>query len=134
MSSIQILDASAGLAYLQQERGQKCVGDVLRNGPCWMTTVNTCEVLGRLCDGGMPLLEARTALDELGLASRSSTRNWLSLAAFLRVRTRSIGASLGDRACLALAMQAAVRDTPVVYTADTAWTKIKWPFKVVTIR
>lgn len=135
MSSIQILDASATLAYLQQERGQDYVGRVLKDGPCWMTTVNTCEVLGRLCDRGMPPQEAQIALDELELVVKVFDEELAALAAFLRVPTRSIGASLGDRACLALAQQAyRTGDIPVVYTAETAWTNIKWPFKVVIIR
>jgi PIN domain nuclease of toxin-antitoxin system len=135
VSSIQILDASAALAYLQQEKGKDRVGAALEEGPCWMTTVNTCEVLGRLCDRGMPPQEAQTTVDELRLVVKVFDEELAALAAFLRVPTRSIGASLGDRACLALAEQTArTQDTPIVYTTETAWTRIKWPFKVVVIR
>ena len=57
------------------------------------------------------------------------------LAAFLRVRTRPIGASLGDRACLALAEQTnRGQVTAVVYTAEKSWARLRWPFKVVLIR
>ena len=50
MSSVSVLDASAVLAYLQQERGQDRVEAALDDGPCWMTTVNMCEVIGKLCE------------------------------------------------------------------------------------
>ena len=135
MSKVHVLDASAVLAYLQQEKGQDRVEAALEEGPCWMTTVNLCEVLGKLCQMGMPLREARAAVDDLGLIFINFDPELAAIAAFLRVRTKPIGASLGDRACLALAQQAAHgRATPLVLTADPAWAKLKWPFKIVAIR
>ena len=67
MSSVSVLDASAVLAYLQQERGQDCVEAALDDGPCWITTVNTCEVVGKLCEKGMPPKEAEAVVNDLGL-------------------------------------------------------------------
>ncbi len=135
MSRINVLDASAVLAYLQQEKGQDRVEAALDAAPCWMTTVNTCEVLSKLCEKGMPPKEAEAAVDDLGLVVMDFDAQLARLAASLRVRTRAIGASLGDRACLALAQQVAhTQDTPVVQTAERAWTQLKWPFKVVVIR
>ncbi len=135
MSSVSVLDASAVLAYLQQERGQDRVEAALDDGPCWMTTVNTCEVIGKLCEKGMPPKEAEAVVDDLGLIVINFDADLARLAAFMRVRTKPIGASLGDRACLALAEQTAHTQTPpVVYTAEKVWTKLKWPFKIVLIR
>jgi len=135
VSKVHVLDASAVLAYLQQEKGQDRVEAALEEGPCWMTAVNLCEVLGKLCQMGMPLREARAAVDDLGLIVINFDPELAAIAAFLRVRTKSIGASLGDRACLALAQQAAhSQATPLVLTADPAWAKLKWPFKIVAIR
>ena len=135
MSKVSVLDASAVLAYLQQEKGQDHVEAALEAGPCWLSTVNLCEVLGKLCDKGMPAEEARAAVDDLGLAVMNFDAESAALAATLRARTKSIGASLGDRACLALAEQAAKSHvTPIVYTAEQAWAKLKWPFKVTVIR
>lgn len=132
MSSVSVLDASAVLAYLQQERGQERVEAALDDGPCWMTTVNICEVIGKLCEKGMPPKEAEATIDDLGLIVVNFDANLARLAAFMRVRTKSIGASLGDRACLALAEQTVHTKTPpVVYTAEKVWTKLKWPFKIV---
>ena len=44
--------------------------------------------------------------------------------------TRSLGLSLGDRACLALALE---RDVPV-YTADRSWKNLKLDLQIVVIR
>ena len=135
MSKVGVLDASAVLAYLQQEKGQDRVEAALDSGPCWVTTVNVCEVLGKLCEKGMPPREAQAAVNDLGLIVMNFDAELAALAAFLRVRTKPIGASLGDRACLALAEQAAhTHLAPTVFTTEKAWTKLKWPFKVVVIR
>lgn len=136
MNRVNILDASAVLTYLQQEKGHDVVESAFDAGPCWITTVNTCEVLGKLCEKGMPLSQAQAALDDLGLVVRNFDQELAMLGASLRVRTRTIGASLGDRACLALAMQAAAgaQVAPVVYTGEQSWAKLKWPFKIALIR
>ena len=135
MSKVSILDASAVLAYLQQEKGQDRVEAALDAGECWLNAVNLCEVLGKLCEKGMPLEEAQAAIDDLGVVVTDFGLELAGLAASLRMRTKPIGASLGDRACLALAEQTAKTDkSPTVYTAEQAWAKLKWPFKVVVIR
>ena len=67
----------------------------------------------------MPLLEAQTALDELGLAVKVFDEELASLRAFLRLRGHAaIGASLGDRVIAWRSWQcrACRRGTPVVYT------------------
>ena len=135
MSNVNVIDASAILAYLQQEKGQDVVESALDAGPCRVTTVNTCEVLGKLCEKGMPIAEAQDTLNDLGLTVMDFDAELARLAAAMRVRTMPIGASLGDRACLALAERTAQTGaTPHVYTAEQTWTKLKWPFKIVLIR
>lgn len=135
MSKLTILDASAVLAYLQEEPGQDRVEAALDEGPCWITTVNLCEVLGKLCEKGMPSVEAQATVNDLGLIVANFDEEMAARAAFMKVRTKPIGASLGDRACLALAEQAAHgRSTATVFTAEQAWGKLKWPFKVVVVR
>ena len=135
MSEVVVLDASAVLAFLQRENGQERVAAALKDRPCWVTTVNTCEVLGKLCEKGMPLDKAQLALDHLKLVVVDFNAELARLAAGLRVRTKTIGASLGDRACLALAQRAAeIEDAAVVYTTEQAWGRLDWPFRVVAIR
>ncbi len=135
MNSLSVLDASAVLAYLQDEKGQDRVEKAMDAGPCWLCAVNLCEVLSKLCEKGMPPQEAEAAVSDLGLETIDFDSDLAALAAFMRIRTKPIGASLGDRACLALAEQAAQSKVPpTVVTAERAWAKLKWPFKVVMIR
>lgn len=135
MNKASVLDASAVLAYLQEEKGWDGIEAALDAGPCWITTVNWCEVLGKLCEKGMPAPDTRTAVHDLGLVLVDFDAELAERAAFLRVRTKPIGASLGDRACLALAERAAHASTATtVFTAEQAWTRLRWPFKVVVIR
>ena len=142
MSRVCVLDASAVLVWLQQERGHEAVEVAFDAGPCWMSTVNTCEVMGKLCEKGMPPDDAQATLDELGLTVVAFDADQARLAASLRAPTMSIGASLGDRACLALALslarpvlkEGAPSSATVVYTAEKAWGRLKWPFKVHLIR
>lgn len=130
-----VLDASAVLAFLQGETGQDLVEAALEQGVCRLTAVNLCEVLGKLHGRGMPIEEAAAAVHELQLMVVDFGGELASIAASLRVRTKSIGASLGDCACLALAERAAREGTrPVVYTAERAWARLDLPFEIRTIR
>lgn len=52
------------------------------------------------------------------------------LAGRLRAVTRHLGLSLGDRACLALA----IRENATALTADRNWTDLDLPCKVELIR
>lgn len=130
-----MLDASAVLAYLLEEKGEDVVEAAFGEGPCRISAVNLCEVLGKLCEKGTPLDEARATVSDLGVAVVAFDEALAIRAASLRVRTKSIGASLGDRACLALAEQSVDDQAiPVVYTAEHAWTRFRWPFKIAVIR
>jgi PIN domain nuclease of toxin-antitoxin system len=135
VSRPNIIDASAILAYLQQETGQEIVESALDAGPSWISAVNYCEILGKLHEKGMPLEEAQAAFNDLGLIVVDFDSDLARRAAELRVRTKPIGASLTDRACLALAQRTAEAEpNPIVFTAERSWAKLKWPFRIVLIR
>ncbi len=135
MSSINILDASAILAIMLREKGHESLGPIVETGNCLVTTVNYCEVLSKLSEHGMPTGEALSAFEELQATLIDFDADLALRAAALRVRTRTIGASIGDRACLALAEKTAESAvTPIVYTSDHSWSKLKWGFRVVNIR
>ncbi|MGD0430911.1 MAG: type II toxin-antitoxin system VapC family toxin [Acetobacteraceae bacterium] len=110
-----VLDASALLALLQSEPGAEVVADLLSVGV--MSAVNLSEVVAKLIDHGMPLDQAREALDELPIQVHPFDRDAAFAAAELRRVTRSAGLSLGDRACLALAAHLGV----AAVTSDGAW-------------
>jgi PIN domain nuclease of toxin-antitoxin system len=135
VNNVNILDASAVLAYLQEEKGQNHIEAALDAGPCWLSAVNMCEVLGKLCQRSIPLQDAQAAIRGLELKIIDFDAEQAAITASLLVRTKPIGASLGDRACLALAEQVMrTKAAPVVLTAEKAWSNLKWPFKIMVIR
>ncbi len=135
MNKINIVDASAALAYLQGESGSNVMDDALDQCPSWISAVNYCEIVSKLLEKGMPPPEARMVMQDFGADIIDFNQELASRAAALRNPTRAIDASLGDRACLALAQHATEKAiVPVVYTAEQSWSKLKWPFKIILIR
>ncbi|RPI82639.1 MAG: PIN domain-containing protein [Chloroflexi bacterium] len=127
MSQI-VLDASAILALLNAETGSELVQEVLPNAV--LSTVNLCEVAARLSAAGMPENDVREVLSLLGLEAVPFTEEHAYQAGFLKPHTRSSGLSLGDRACLTLAVD---RNAPAV-TADKAWKNLNLPVEIRLIR
>lgn len=113
-----VLDASAILAALLREPGAGVVETHYEAGV--VSSVNLSEVAAKLCDHGMSSIEARDLLSGLGLTVRPFDERLAYMAGALRDLTRSIGLSLGDRACLALGLAEGV---PVV-TMDRKWAEI----------
>ncbi|HMP74154.1 MAG TPA: type II toxin-antitoxin system VapC family toxin [Kiritimatiellia bacterium] len=123
-----ILDASALLAFLFQETGHQKVAPELASG-C-MSSINFSEVLGGFArDGHDPVIVGRR-LRETGLEVAPFDAEDALLAANLRPQTDPLGLSLGDRACLALAL---ARGVPVL-TADPIWADLKLPVSIRLIR
>lgn len=110
-----VMDSSAVLAYLRQERGAARVAELL--GGARLSAVNYCEVLAKAAEFGGDATMVRRVMDEWGVARVPFADDHATLAASLRERTRRLGLSLGDRACVALAML----DRATVVTADRAW-------------
>ena len=78
--------------------------------------VNLGEVVSKLRDRGLTLDEVNEALGGLHLDVRSLSPAQAIIIGDLRPATRSLGLSLGDRACLALAIELSAE----VYTTDAA--------------
>jgi len=123
-----VLDASAVLALLDQERGQEKVEGVLDESV--MSAVNFCEVMGKLIDAGLPEDEARDSIELLNIEVIDFNKDMARVAAALRARTRKLGLSLGDRSCLALGL--ARRNT--IVTAEKIWAKLKIGLTIEIIR
>ncbi|MBB3877397.1 PIN domain nuclease of toxin-antitoxin system [Sphingomonas aquatilis] len=102
MSSKVVLDASALLCLLNDEPGADRVVDVLTRSITG--TASLAEVVSKLRDRGLPLDEVREALGGLHLDVRSLTPAQALIVGDLRPATKALGLSLGDRACLALAI------------------------------
>lgn len=128
MTTRVVVDASAVLAVVFQERGRDSVAPALPGAS--ISAVNLAEVMSKMLDRGLSPERIDRQLDELSLAVADFDRNLAIQAALLRKITSHKGLSLGDRACLALAM----REKRPVLTADTAWSDLDLPVQVVLIR
>lgn len=117
MANNCVLDASAVLAYLNDEPGAEHVGTALDNNTCLLSAVNYIEVVSRLLDHGMPAADAASVVASLELNIVALDFALAQRSAELRLGTRSAGLSLGDRACLALAE----REACAAVTADRPW-------------
>ena len=123
-----VLDASALLALVNQEPGQDIVAAVLPRS--LVSAVNASELVAKLTDQGMPENEVQDVLAALNLAVVPFDEGQGLVAGYLRAVTKHLRLSLGDRACLALGLQA---QCPVV-TADKAWAKLELGVEVEVIR
>ena len=124
-----VLDASAMLAVLHHEPGsEKLTPKLLSNAVG--STVNVAEVYTKLVvRGGDPdeaWEDALSAIQE----PMPFTVEQARIVGGLVAKTRALGLSLGDRACLALgiALQAAV------YTADRSWKNLNLGVRIHVIR
>jgi len=123
-----VLDASALLAYLQDEPGGERVRDVLADSV--MSSVNWAEVIGKARDERVDTQGLREDLASLGLALEPFSAEQGEIAGRLKERTKRLGLSLGDRACLALGRARG----ETVYTADRAWLQLELGVDVEAIR
>jgi ribonuclease VapC len=125
-----VLDASALLAWMEDEPGASRVGEVLGSGSSVMSAVNWAEVLAKLTDRGVSDEDQRKVRGSLDLEIREFDEVAAHACAALRRSTSRQGLSIGDRACLALAR---TRGLPVL-TADKAWKKLDIGVEVEVIR
>jgi ribonuclease VapC len=126
--SERILDASALLAVLLRERGSDFVLDLLPDAV--IGAVNLAEVVAKLQERGFPDREIEDGITDLGVPVVAFDEALAVAAGKLRLRTRSAGLSLGDRACLALA---ATRGAPAV-TMDRGWLAVDTGAEVIVAR
>ena len=129
-----VLDASALLAYLNDEAGAQVVEDALVQGSA-ISAVNMAEVLSKLTDLGKEPDEVSEELRRRGFLGGTLTVFPLTaddavVLANLHRMTKAQGLSLGDRACLGLALRLRVR----ALTTDRAWSRPKIGVKVEVIR
>jgi PIN domain nuclease of toxin-antitoxin system len=133
-NATRVLDASALLAYLNDDAGADMVEEALLRGSA-ISAVNLAEVLSKLAEVGEDPQDVSENLTRRGLLGGKLVVSPLSaddavVIARLHRGTRAHGLSLGDRACLGLALRLRV---PAL-TADRAWSRLKSGVKVETIR
>lgn len=108
-----VLDASALLAFLQEEPGWQRVEQVLGQGV--VSAANWSEVIQKLISRGADVSLATNLLFSYGLTVREVSESDAVEAAQLWQPGTSL--SLGDRLCLALGKRLGA----TVLTADKAW-------------
>ncbi|HEY1424138.1 MAG TPA: type II toxin-antitoxin system VapC family toxin [Candidatus Acidoferrum sp.] len=124
-----VLDASVLLAVLHQEPGSdRFTPDLWADAVT--STVNLAEVQGKLVSRGVAPDDAWEAAFSLLREAVPFSYDHARLAGDLVTKTRSLGLSLGDRACLALAISLKVP----VYTTDKSWTSLKLGIRIHSIR
>lgn len=124
-----ILDASSVLAYLHNEPGRERVRHELRVGAV-MSAANLAEVTSRVAERGISGELIAQRLMTVGLQIVPFTDVDVRIVGSLRPRTRRLGLSLGDRACLSLAIRL---ESPVL-TADRAWASVREQINVELLR
>jgi PIN domain nuclease of toxin-antitoxin system len=125
---LKVFDSSAVLAFLYGEPGARQVRPDLPDGA--IGSVNAAEVLAVLVRDGTPLADARLALEKTGVTIVDfSWEHAIKTAEILSPKVRSSGISLGDRACIAIAL---AMDAPAV-TADRAWVGLRIPGLLVEL-
>lgn len=123
-----VFDSSALLAISFDEAGAQHAARGLKDG--MMSAINVAEVISRYVDQGASKEEARASLQAFGLEIRPFDETQAMAAGLMRTATQKLGLSLGDRACLALAVQ----EGATVFTADRTWAALDLEVDVELIR
>ena len=123
-----VFDSSALLAITFEEEGAEIAAQALNDGI--ISAVNASEVIARYVDLGASEEEALTSFRAFGLETYPFDESLAIATGLMRSATRDAGLSLGDRACLALA----IREHSSVLTADRAWATLDMDIAVELIR
>ncbi len=126
-----VLDTSAILAQLWSEPGADIVNRSMENSI--VSAVNLAEVFTKLVERGpLEIAERQIALlqveSPIGIVPFDKAQ--AIICGRLRTGSRSLGLSLGDRACLALA----IIEGATVLTADRVWADLGLSVKIELIR
>ena len=113
-----VLDASAIIALLKGERGASKVAGVIAEAA--VGVFNQAEVVSHFVRLGAPVEEIRVMLGALPYTIVAADEALAWEAGELWSATSTVGLSLGDRFCLALAKRMEVP----AYTADRAWKEV----------
>ncbi|HUD13152.1 MAG TPA: type II toxin-antitoxin system VapC family toxin [Terracidiphilus sp.] len=128
MAEPAVLDSSAVLAVFLNEPGGEIVIPILEGA--LLSTVNLAEVHTRMLDRGAEAAHAWSRVQSVQCEICFFTEQQARIAAELLPVTRAFGLSLGERACLALAIDR----NATVYTTDRIWKNLGLGINVEVIR
>jgi PIN domain nuclease of toxin-antitoxin system len=116
------------MTVLHGEKGAERVAACLQ----WaiVSTVNLAEVQTKLVSAGMEEQLAWWHIAEIKCQSAAFDEEQARIAGGLVKITKPFGLSLGDRACLALA----IKRKATVYTTDRAWKNLELGIEIEVIR
>jgi ribonuclease VapC len=115
---LAVIDASAVIGLIMAEPGAEKVETIIADCAC--STVNQAEIVGYFARNGAPETDIRRMLQDLQLNIVPFDSELAFAAGLLLPLTRTVGLSLGDRACLALALRLGVK----AITTDRSWLRI----------
>lgn len=122
------LDTSALLAIFFREPGGERVSALLPYSV--ISSVNISETVAKLQERGTPEKEIVEAIADLRFKIMDFDAIQAIRAGRLRTATRERGLSLGDRACLALA----IGEGAIAVTTDRSWAGLILPVEVLLVR
>ncbi len=128
MSDAFVLDASALLCLLHDEKGADRVSQALPQSA--ISAVNLSEAIAKLADAGLSAKRILAVLETLQLTVIAFDEEQARLAGLLRPKTKRLGLSFGDRACLALGQMRKA----IVLTCDGAWSSLDLGVAVEQLR
>lgn len=123
-----VLDASALIAFICEEKGAEKVAAVLPR--CCISSVNLAETYSKMIEYGKPLEGVSYQVERLRIPIVPFDEEQARIVASLWRQTRPAGLGLGDRACLALAFS---KSLPA-FTTEKEWLKCQTGVKIVKIR
>jgi PIN domain nuclease of toxin-antitoxin system len=116
------------LALLNQEQGSEEISQWIGNAV--ISSVNLSEVIAKLADGGVTEEDIEQIISNLNLEVVPFSQDQALMAGMLRPSTKSLGLSLGDRACLALGL---AYNFPIL-TTDRVWSNLNLAVEVRVVR
>lgn len=127
-----VLDSSAILALLNNETGSDEVIALMedQSASIFISTVNFCEVVTRLVAAGVTDQDIFRSTEGFRRFVTDFDLSQSDYAGGISRLTKSIGLSLGDRACLALAQATG----GTAWTTDRAWKRLKLPIPIKLLR
>ncbi len=116
----RVFDASAVLAAIFMELGAARVQALWSVGDNLIGAVNYAEVVAKLNERGLTDTEILIVMEGVPLQVVSLGQEIAHAAGLLRAKTKHLGLSLGDRACLALGRASLAK----IVTAERQWAQL----------
>ncbi|HLF20993.1 MAG TPA: type II toxin-antitoxin system VapC family toxin [Aestuariivirga sp.] len=123
-----VIDSSALLALLWSEPGHQTVLAAIDGAA--ISAVNMAEVASKLADRGITGVAVSSTLARFPIEVVPFDERQAMRTGALRDATRRLGLSIGDRACLGLALAEGAK----ILTADRHWARLDLGIDITLIR